>query len=754
MFDNSNKYLQFIGGFLALGFTLLQGIDWVFRKFEIDSFYFNLILIILFIFLIGSIVSFVIKANKEKVSTRKPKKISILKFTLNISLTVILLFVFLFFFRKINSTQKLLDEELPRIIQLYDKGKILDVYNLTEKLHELNPKNEVINSYYNKSRRYIKVNTNISGVKISIKIKGDSLYKKIGLTPIDSIGVPRIRDSYLLKLEHKGVSYVEKGGFPYIHNYTLPETEFKIPVKHKAFLGKEFNKMWLQGIQFNNIEILPFSISKFEVSNKEYQEFLDIGGYTNPKFWDFPIIIGGRSFDFKSTVKLFVGKYGKPGPANWSYGKYPSGLDNMPVTGISWFEAKAYAKYKNLDIPNVFQWLYASGTGFSGIYDSKVIDNSNFNSNQMREVTDARGSANGINNIAGNVKEWLHNPFGDKKIEYSILGGSYQEPSYYVKNYASLPPLDRSIGNGIRLVKNFTENQNNLNRTLVVPDFYRDITSEPDVSDDVFEVFKSQFDYKKTELNVSTQIANDFKSGYTLETFNLDTTYDSKEKLFGYIIYSNSYKDKYSPVIIVPSARGIVNKTVNELPDRLLSEFKYLIDEGYAIFHPIYFNTFSRERVIDTWLPNEGDEYKEMIVKWGQDYKRSIDYLQTRKDFKFQNLSYYGYSLGSRYANIFLGIDNRVKSAFIVVGGLRMQKSKKEIDEHYYLRRVKTPIFHIVGKLDATLGYEDVYLPWKKLVGTDRKDLKTLELDGFGHGIPKDTIVKYHKSWIEKYSVE
>ena len=33
------------------------------------------------------------------------------------------------------------------------------------------------------------------------------------------------------------------------------------------------------------------------------------------------------------------------------------------------------------------------------------------------------------------------------------------------------------------------------------------------------------------------------------------------------------------------------------------------------------FNTYSRERVINTWLPNESEEYKEMIVKWGQDYK-------------------------------------------------------------------------------------------------------------------------------------
>ena len=179
MFDNSNKYLQFIGGFLAFGFTLLQGIDWVFRKFEIDSFYFNLILIILFIFLIGGIISFVLKANKEKVSTKGPYKRSVLKFTLNLSLTLVLLFIFLFFFRKINSTQKLLDEELPRIIQLYDKNKILDVYNLTEKLHELNPKNEVINSYYNKSRRYIKLKTNVDGIKVSVKIKGDSLFKRM-----------------------------------------------------------------------------------------------------------------------------------------------------------------------------------------------------------------------------------------------------------------------------------------------------------------------------------------------------------------------------------------------------------------------------------------------------------------------------------------------------------------------------------------------------------------------------------------------
>ena len=43
-------------------------------------------------------------------------------------------------------------------------------------------------------------------------------------------------------------------------------------------------------------------------------------------------------------------------------------------------------------------------------------------------------------------------------------------------------------------------------------------------------------------------------------------------KYYRYIIYSNSYKDRYSPVIIVPSAGGLINKTVNELPKKLKSK--------------------------------------------------------------------------------------------------------------------------------------------------------------------------------------
>ena len=67
MESNSNKYIQLVGGFIAIVFGVLQGIDWIFKKYEIDSFYFNIILIIL---LISFIISLIIYFRKRKMDKR------------------------------------------------------------------------------------------------------------------------------------------------------------------------------------------------------------------------------------------------------------------------------------------------------------------------------------------------------------------------------------------------------------------------------------------------------------------------------------------------------------------------------------------------------------------------------------------------------------------------------------------------------------------------------------------------------------
>ena len=70
MSNNSNQYIQVGGGIIAILFGILQGVDWLFSKYEIDNFYFNVILIILLIGLISSLIIFLAKKNKIKKKTK------------------------------------------------------------------------------------------------------------------------------------------------------------------------------------------------------------------------------------------------------------------------------------------------------------------------------------------------------------------------------------------------------------------------------------------------------------------------------------------------------------------------------------------------------------------------------------------------------------------------------------------------------------------------------------------------------------
>ena len=95
--------------------------------------------------------------------------------------------------------------------------------------------------------------------------------------------------------------------------------------------------MYFPGIDFGRVTFEPFSISKTEVSNLDFKDFVDNGGYENEQYWDFPIIIDGKEHTYDMAIKSFVDKHGKFGPLDWSYGQFATNREKFPVTGISWF---------------------------------------------------------------------------------------------------------------------------------------------------------------------------------------------------------------------------------------------------------------------------------------------------------------------------------------------------------------------------------------------------------------------------------
>ena len=753
MLKMSNKYLQFIVGSIAFLFTFLQGVDWAFKKYGVPDFYFSAVLVLLLcVFLISAAIivfrnrgGFSAKAPIEKA---KSKKLVVA----NVALTAVLLLLFLHYFSKGKDSDQLLTESLPRIAAAIDARDNMLAFVEINELLRLHPQNPILKLYLDKCSRLIAVASEPPGAQLHVQYASDTTWVHLGETPLDSIRVPQVdQDPFHLRLSRGAHTYHIPPG----HSGKYDLTGLDEAIAGFAFMsGRDDRIMWFPGIDLGQVSFGPFWISKTEVSNTEYQEFVNEDGYGNPAYWDLPATIDGTELSFAQAAKTFTGKFGKPGPANWSYGRFPTEQGELPVTGISWFEARAYARYRKMQLPNVYQWLVAARLSHTGILPD--ISNSNLKSASLRKATDTRDmNFHGIRNMAGNVKEWATNPQGEGIDRLSILGGAYYDNTYNFNDYYSASPLDRSIGNGIRLVRAVDQDTPDSLDEKPIIHIKRDILSEEDVSDEVFEVYRAQFDYPPYPIDAKVELVEGNGSEYLVERFEMAPPYDNDEPLHGYLIYLKEGELKRKPVINFPGAgASLYSDSDANIVQRHIKHNDYLLREGYAIVNPVYFSTYNRRKTLRTWWANETDLYKDSIIKIGKDFRRTIDYLETRDDMDVRNLTYMGRSWGSLMSNTLLAVDKRVRSAFVIVGGLQLPRAKREIDPALFIRRVRTPILHITGKLDGIFEYESSQIPMQKLLGTPKKDQKMIVLEDVGHGIPRDTIIANHLAWIRKYEIE
>jgi ergothioneine biosynthesis protein EgtB len=101
----------------------------------------------------------------------------------------------------------------------------------------------------------------------------------------------------------------------------------------------------------------PHSIGNRLVTNGEYREFIDAGGYTQSDFW-------------LSDGWAAVNEHGWNRPLYWSEGLDseftlggPRDIDpGAPVTHVSYYEADAFARWAGARLPTEFEWEIAAGS--------------------------------------------------------------------------------------------------------------------------------------------------------------------------------------------------------------------------------------------------------------------------------------------------------------------------------------------------------------------------------------------------------
>ena len=225
------------------------------------------------------------------------------------------------------------------------------------------------------------------------------------------------------------------------------------------------------------IHVEGLFLDRYTVSNHEYLQFVEDGGYEQMSLWDEAIW---------PAVLSFVDRTGQPGPRYWENGTFPAGQDDHPVVGVSWYEACAFARWAGKRLPTDAEWVKA-GTWPVVAEGSKPVQRrfpwgdaldrkranvwgSGYDRTVPVHSLPHGASVNGVQQLVGNVWEWTSSAFSawepaGHKIETtmplkSIRGGAfdtYFDTQAHCQFQSGESPLTRKHNIGFRCALGFCD---------------------------------------------------------------------------------------------------------------------------------------------------------------------------------------------------------------------------------------------------------------------------------------------------------
>lgn len=488
------------------------------------------------------------------------------------------------------------------------------------------------------------------------------------------------------------------------------------------------------------IELPAYWMDKYEVTNREYQEFVDAGGYRDAKYWKQPFVLEGRTLRWQEAMTLFKDATGRPGPSQWELGHYPEGTANHPVQGVSWYEAVAYLEFIGKELPTVYHWRRAAGLTAEAI-DGEILLLSNFESDGPADA----GSLHGLGpfgnyDMAGNVQEWCWNEIRGNR--YS-LGGAWSSPPYAfmeIDDQGQMPFMRLSTF-GFRGMKTSESLPSVALDAIEEP--VVDYAREQPVGDDLFAVYKESFAYDPTDLDARIESTSESEH-WRKEKISFKAAY-GQERVPAYLFLPRGVDPPFQTVIYFPGGGA---RTVNS--SEYLMNVRYwdfVIRSGRALLYPVYQNTYERQLGITDPGPNRK---REIIIQWGKDIQRAIDYLETRPDIDSDKIAYYALSLGSTYGGIFTAIEPRFRCSILLAGGLMPLPWPPDVLPINYLPRSKVPTLMINGKYDFGLPVETSVKPMLAWMGAPEEDKKLYIFEG-DHVPSANEIVHVTLDWLDRY---
>ncbi len=79
--------------------------------------------------------------------------------------------------------------------------------------------------------------------------------------------------------------------------------------------ARAFSVVWSLG-DLGPYNLPAFYMDRFEVTNRQYQEFVDKGGYQKREYWKEKFLLDGKELSWEQAMDLLRDSTGRPGPCH------------------------------------------------------------------------------------------------------------------------------------------------------------------------------------------------------------------------------------------------------------------------------------------------------------------------------------------------------------------------------------------------------------------------------------------------------
>ncbi|HJQ25886.1 MAG TPA: protein kinase [Blastocatellia bacterium] len=653
--------------------------------------------------------------------------------------------------------------QVPRVEELAQAQKFFEAYDLAMQVRRVLSDEPTVARLMPTIGNLLSVNSDPTGAQVFLKRfspDGDAPRQPVGTTPLRNLQIAR--GDYLLTIEKPGFAPLERtisGALwnegtgiiippPLRVEAKLVEAD-RVPERMAFVPGGDYRIAAWRRPTDARVRLNDFYIDRFEVSNQDFKDFINAGGYLKKAYWKYPFVKDGKPLAWEVAMRELHDRTGLPGPREWMNQGFAEGQAQYPVTGITWYEAAAYAEFRGKRLPTLFQWEKAARDGVSsfvgqtmpwGLLETGVDLRANFKREGAMPVNSFEFgmSPYGCYNMAGNAAEWCAN---ETPQGYFVAGGSWEDPTYLFGYYGTYPGFYNSNKIGFRCVMSATNAAEDQSAMRI--DITREVPLYTPAGDDKVKEWMKLYDYQRSPLDAEiVEVAE--TEAWRREKIAFNGA--GGERAMAYLYLPKNFQRPLQVVHLLPAAD--VSTRARSLPESMEINFASLVKSGRALFAVVQKGFIGRDRPASTTAVQYGSaEYRDQVMADLIDLRRGLDYLETRQDIDRSRIAMIGPS-GGLLKLLMPAVETRYRSVIYTGTGLRKDYLQllPEINPVNFVAHIRAPKLLLHGRYDEADPLMTQGEPLFRLLGEPKRRI----IYDAGHIPPPETMFPAINAWLDE----